>query len=130
MTAKPSAGELADCDWPVDKPFTFYDEPGEHDPCYVVMPGGAMLPLNHHAGPGVDIARARFIVKACNAALRSSPQAGADTVREALEAAFKLNEFIAGAYILSRSDFRYLNQVSTEIRAALAASPDPAHDTA
>lgn len=58
----------SDCDWP-DRIFTFRNESGEHDPCYVVMPDGAMLPLNHHAKPGVDIARAKFIVGACNRAL-------------------------------------------------------------
>ena len=42
------------------------DEPGEHDPCYVVMPGGSMISLNHHATEGVDIARAKFIIDACN----------------------------------------------------------------
>jgi len=52
-------------------PVHFKDEPGAHDPCYVVMPGGAMLELNHHAGEGVDIARAKFIVAACNAALHT-----------------------------------------------------------
>ncbi len=56
-------------DWPADGRFSFRDEPGEHDPCYVVMPCGAMLAVNHHATPGVDIARAKFIVAACNAAL-------------------------------------------------------------
>lgn len=55
------------CDWPKDK-FRFKDDPGEHDPCYVIMPGGATLPVNHHAGVGVDIARASFIVNACNVA--------------------------------------------------------------
>lgn len=65
----------ADCDWP-DDIFRFVDESGEHDPCYVVMPGGAMLPLNHHAGEGVDIARAKFIVAACNAALSRSNSPG------------------------------------------------------
>lgn len=57
-----------DRDWPKDK-FRFKDDRGEHDPCYVIMPGGATLPLNHHAGVGVDIARASFIVNACNVAL-------------------------------------------------------------
>jgi hypothetical protein len=61
------------CDWPADGRFTFVDEPGAHDPCYVVMPGGAMLPLNHHNGEGVDIARAKFIIAACNAALSAMP---------------------------------------------------------
>jgi hypothetical protein len=60
---------LAKCDWPEGVLFAFHDNPGAHDPCYVVMPGGAMLALNHHAGEGVDIARARFIIDACNAAL-------------------------------------------------------------
>jgi hypothetical protein len=30
------------------------DEPGEHDPCYVVLPKGAMLALNHDCREGVD----------------------------------------------------------------------------
>jgi hypothetical protein len=63
-------GLLAACDWPSPLPamalFEFYDDPGEHDPCYVIMPGGSMLALNHHAVNGVDQARARFIVAACN----------------------------------------------------------------
>lgn len=53
-------------DWPANKPFEFKDEPGEHDPCYVIMPDGAMLPLCHHNKNGVDQARAKFIVDACN----------------------------------------------------------------
>lgn len=65
----PLAATLAECDWP-DQAFTFHDEPGAHDPCYVVLPGGSMLPVNHHAGEGVDVARAKFIVDACNDKLR------------------------------------------------------------
>lgn len=57
-----------DCDWPSGRLFTFMDDPGEHNPCYVVMPDGACIALNHHARPGVDIARAKFIIAACNAA--------------------------------------------------------------
>lgn len=53
------------CDWP-DADFQFKDEPGEHDPCYLIMPGGAMLAFAHHGQNGVDQARARFIVDACN----------------------------------------------------------------
>lgn len=64
--ASPESGAQV-CDWPEGVPFRFHDEPGEHDPCYVVMPDGASLPLNHHAGEGFDIARAKFIVAACNA---------------------------------------------------------------
>lgn len=59
---------LEACRWPAGMAFGFHDEPGEHDPCYVIMPDGAMLPFNHHAEPGVDVARARFVQAACNAA--------------------------------------------------------------
>jgi hypothetical protein len=52
--------------------FRFHDEPGEHDPCYVIFPDGAMVPINHHAAPGIDIARAKFIIDACNLALNAS----------------------------------------------------------
>ena len=75
----------ADCDWP-NEPFKFLDDPGEHDPCYVVMPGGAMLSLNHHAAPGVDIARAKFIVDACNMVL--SPDFPRAAVAEAMRDAW------------------------------------------
>jgi hypothetical protein len=61
------------CDWPTGQ-FEFRDEHGEHDPCYVVMPGGAMLPMNHHAGDGVDVARAKFIIAACNTALSKADE--------------------------------------------------------
>lgn len=57
------------CEWPRGATFGFHDDPGEHDPCYVIMPGGAMLAFNHHVGEGVDIARARFVQNACNALL-------------------------------------------------------------
>lgn len=63
------AETLKRLDWP-DHAFTLQDEPGEHDPCHVVMPGGAMLSINHHAAEGVDLARAQFIVDACNEKLR------------------------------------------------------------
>ena len=58
--------------WPADKLFEFKDELGEHDPCYVIMPDGAALPLSHHATNGVDQARAKFIVDACNEKLNRS----------------------------------------------------------
>jgi hypothetical protein len=54
--------------WP-NKPFTVRDEPGEHDPCWLIFPSGEMLALNHHAANGVDQARAQFIADACNAVL-------------------------------------------------------------
>ncbi len=40
-------------------------------------------------------------------------------LHEVLKSAYLLNEFIAGAYVLSLADFRYLNIVSTKIKAAL-----------
>jgi hypothetical protein len=55
------------CDWPQDRDFTFFDEPGEHDPCYLIDPSGQMHAFNGHAGEGVDIARARFIMRRLNA---------------------------------------------------------------
>jgi hypothetical protein len=61
---------FADCDWPNGGRFSVHDMPGEHDPCYLIMPGGATLALNHHAQNGVDQARAQFIADACNVALR------------------------------------------------------------
>lgn len=60
---------LEACDWPSGQTFRVHDEPGEHDPCYLIMPGGAMLPFVHHGINGVDQARAQFIADACNAAL-------------------------------------------------------------
>lgn len=75
------------CDWPPGAPFTFFDESGEHDPCYVVMPDGAMLALNHHAAPSVDIARAKFVITACNDALASAEAKEAE--RAELERAVK-----------------------------------------
>lgn len=63
------SGGLGALGWPVGVPFTFYDSPGEHDPCFVVMPGGCSLPLNHCATAEMDIERAMFIIDACNAAL-------------------------------------------------------------
>lgn len=60
---------LKELDFPPNELFFFADSPGEHDPCFVVMPGRCSLPLNHHNTPGVDIARAKFIIDACNAAL-------------------------------------------------------------
>lgn len=58
------------CDWPGDADFSIHDDPDPHRPVYIVMPGGAMIELNHHAGDGVDCARAEWIVEACNQRLR------------------------------------------------------------
>jgi len=55
----------ADCQWPAS-PFTVKDMPGEHEPCYLVMPDGGMVAFVHHATNGVDQARAKFIAAACN----------------------------------------------------------------
>jgi hypothetical protein len=87
---------LAACDWPAE-PFKFFDEPGEHDPCYVCMPGGALLPLNHHGTNGVDQARARFIVDACNAAL--STPAASRTVKYDTPDGPRYSEIVDGARV-------------------------------
>ncbi|WP_315833956.1 hypothetical protein [Bradyrhizobium prioriisuperbiae] len=79
--AAPAAGvehAPANCSWPAGRLFSFHNEPGEHDPCYVVMPDGAMLALNHHATPGIDIARSHFIISACNTALTAGVERNAE----------------------------------------------------
>jgi hypothetical protein len=58
--------------WPLGRSFNFHDEAGEHDPCYVGMPDGAMLSVAHCADVETDIARALFIVRACNASLKDA----------------------------------------------------------
>jgi len=55
-----------DLNWPEGNQFTFLDA-GGHNPCYVVMPDGAAIPLNHWNNQGTDIARAKWIIDACNA---------------------------------------------------------------
>jgi hypothetical protein len=57
-------------DWDFHAQFVFADVAGEHEPCFVVMPGGAAIAINHHAGNGVDVARAKWIVDACNEKLQ------------------------------------------------------------
>jgi len=66
---------LALC-WPKSARFEFEDEPGEHDPCWLILPGGEKLALNHHATNGVDQARAKFIADACNSALDAADTSG------------------------------------------------------
>ena len=61
---------FASLDWPTDGEFSFLDSPGAHNPCFAVMPGGAALAFNHHDGDDVDLARAEFVINACNEALR------------------------------------------------------------
>lgn len=65
VTVGPASWPSA-CAWPA-KPFTVRDEPGEHDPCWLVLPDNAMLAFVHHAANGVDQARAQFIADVCNA---------------------------------------------------------------
>lgn len=71
----PEGLEFQALDWPANGRFRIKDGPGEHDPCWLVMPGGEMLALNHHAINGVDQARAQFIADACNAALARARRA-------------------------------------------------------
>ena len=76
--------EPAELYWPEGKDFTFHDD-GGHQPCYVVMPDGAALPLNHWDDETTDIARAKWIIDACNAKLatRHHPEPAADVVEAA-----------------------------------------------
>lgn len=89
--SQPAAEGNDDLDWPAGVEFTFSDSPGEHDPCFVVMPGGSALSVNHHAKPGVDIARAKFIIAACNAALRATPADDGEMIRFASYAMYPPN---------------------------------------
>ena len=77
------------CKYPMGGRFLYHDEEGEHDPAYVVIPGGEMVPINGYddgdAPIPTDVARAAFIVTACNAALSTPVAAQGDEVREALE---------------------------------------------
>lgn len=102
LAEKATPGE---CDWPRTGKFTLLDSPGEHDPCYVVMPDGAMIALNHHAGVGVDVARAKFIVSACNAFIAAANPAPAlemgeeiRRLREALRPFAELADDYGGGY--------------------------------
>jgi hypothetical protein len=61
-------------DFKIGDRFSFHDDPGPHDPCYVVLPGGAMVPLNHHAGEGVDVARAKWMIDTLNKELERLEQ--------------------------------------------------------
>jgi len=61
--------DLIACDWQEGALFGVHDEPGEHDPCYLVLPSNEMIPFVHHAVNGVDQARAQFIADCCNQVL-------------------------------------------------------------
>lgn len=54
--------------WPREGRFRFHDDPGPHDPCYVVLPCGSTIALNHYNDATTDIKRAKFIIDACNKA--------------------------------------------------------------
>lgn len=56
-------------DWPTGE-FRVQDEPGEHDPCYLVCPDGLMLAFNAHAINGTDQRRAQWIAETLNARLK------------------------------------------------------------
>ena len=64
-----AAALLAACQFPVGAVAAYHDEQGEHDPSYVVLPGGPMMPMNFCADELTDVARAVLIVRAINAAL-------------------------------------------------------------
>lgn len=62
---------LEQCQFGLGQPsgFNVVDSAGDHDPCYLVLPGGSMLPLNHFVDELTDVCRAIFIAEACNARL-------------------------------------------------------------
>jgi hypothetical protein len=100
------------CDWPPGVAFGFHDDPGEHDPCYVIMPGGAMLEFNHSATPGVDIARASFVQAACNLALERKSIGPLDVVadlRAVLDQVDGACEAMADEGLLAEGSWRYVN---------------------
>ena len=55
-------------DWPHGI-FRVEDEPGEHDPCWLITPGGVCYAFNAHAVNGFDQARAQWVADTLNAAL-------------------------------------------------------------
>jgi hypothetical protein len=71
---------LEQCNFGGGLPDTFkvVDAAGEHDPCFLVIPGGSMLPLNHFANELTDVCRTIFIAEACNAALAAAARQGGD----------------------------------------------------
>lgn len=88
MEATPEAkADLLACDWQEGALFWVNDEPGEHDPCYLVMPCGGMLAFNHHAVNGVDQARAKFIADCCNQVLNPIQQPRAEVTDEMVDRA-------------------------------------------
>lgn len=98
-----------ECDWPA-QPFTVRDEPDEHAPCWLIMPGGGMLAFNFHAKNGVDQARAKFIADACNARMEADDllrDMGLDPARFRTEAGF-LNPGKVRAAILHPDDYAAL----------------------
>jgi hypothetical protein len=60
------AEEFNACDWPGDGAFTMTDDPDPHKPCTLWMPDGAGLEFCHHDTNGVDQARCKWIMDACN----------------------------------------------------------------
>jgi len=82
--------DLMACDWQEGALFGVRDEPGEHDPCYLILPSNELIPFVHHAINGVDQARARFIADCCNQVLSpikqpfTHPSAQAAQVPDAL----------------------------------------------
>lgn len=71
----------ANCDFPPGETFGFRDDPGEHDPCYVIMPGGAMLVFNHHADPDNFKDRASIALADAILALTAPTQSAGGTGR-------------------------------------------------
>ena len=57
--------------WPAGV-FRVQDEPGEHDPCYLICPDGLMIEFNAHAINGTDQRRAQWIADTLNARLNNA----------------------------------------------------------
>lgn len=116
------------------KLFTIHDEPGEHDPCYVVCPDGSMLELKHHATNGVDQARAQWIADACNAALAApaaqpphAEEAGLKKRVEVLEDAVEhaLNTLVCSCAPLGNPDVDDASEIKHTIQVLQAARLAP-----
>lgn len=133
------AADLLACDWQEGDLFYVNDDPDEHKPCYLVMPDGACLVLNHHATNGVDQARAQFIADCCNQVL-CPIQAPNEAVAPMLASArvpdgWQLvpveatDEMCEAAWESDASDYvgehRRIHRADLAYKAMLAAAPKP-----
>lgn len=123
--------ELIACDWPLNEVFRFYDPDTSdiHGPVFLIMPGGAMVKFHHHGSETVDIARAKWIMDACNARIadalsRSAPAGDRDAiieecakVAEAEAVAFGSDQYALGQPQSSFGERFACKQIAASIRA-------------